>query len=181
MAYPNNSFENDQLEVDQYGGAPAGNVDSNAWTFVTGLVRSIAKVVLGNIRVSYSSSCAVVQEAVALGDVIAIDVSKDATDPTTQKTIPYVGKYSTITTAGGTPKVLGVVTVAAAVQAKAQYANGGLLSPDITGLTSMTGGATLAVDATTSKLRAWAVGEDVLGYTTPGGCAFLEYMGRISS
>src|SRR6185503_9959786 len=52
----------------------------------------------------YLSGFSIVQEVVAIGDVIAMDVSKDATIPGGTSKIPYVGKVSTITTAGGTPK-----------------------------------------------------------------------------
>lgn len=127
----------------------------------------------------YISAFATVHEAVVVGDVIAIDVSQDVVSGTSH--IPYVGKVSTITTAGGTPKTIGVVVLAGAALATAQYAIGGMLTPDITGLSAMTGGAIVSVNTGTSKLQAAAVGDDPLGYTTPNGCVLLEFLGRISS
>jgi hypothetical protein len=181
MSYPDNSFELDQLEVDQYGGAEADLFDGNAWTFITGLARSITRVVLRNVRVSWSGAVVLVQAGVAIGDVLAIDLSRDALDPITQAVQPYVQRYADVVTAGGTPQVLGVCVAAAAAGKKAQIATGGVLPPSITGLSAMTGGALVSVNATTSKLQAWTAGDDALGYTSPLGSVLLMFAGRVAS
>lgn len=181
MAYPDNVFQLDQLEPDQYGGREDGGAtfDGDAWTWITGLVRAISARVIAGTRMPWVSSVAVVQEGVNIGDIIAVDVYRDAYDPTTQLVLPYVAKYGTVVTE--IPIILGVCVEAAAAGGKVTYAHGGLLPPAITGLTGMTAGALLAADATTSRLRAWVSGDDALAYTSPGGSALLLFPGRMAA
>ena len=179
--YPDNSFEQDLLESDQYGGADADTLDARAWTFLTGLVRSVSRVVLSNVRVPWSCGVFVVQSAVSIGDVVAVDLSRDALDPSTQAVLPYVQRYIDVVAAGGTPQVLGVCVAAASAGKKAQIALGGIVPPTLSGLTSQTGGALVSVDPVTGKLRAWVAGDDALGYTTPKGCVLLMFNGRMGS
>jgi hypothetical protein len=180
MAYPNNSFEQLQLEVDQYGGANPTTFNKDAWTFITGLVRSVSKVVLGSVvPQTYATATLTVQESVVVGDVVAVDVTRDATDATTLQPIAWVGKYSTIVTASGDPKVCGVVLSAASVGGKAVIAVGGVIPRSISGIASITAGALVAADATTSRLRAWVAGDDGLGYATPAGNVVWLYSGRV--
>lgn len=179
--YPDNSFEQDLLEADQYGGADADTFDARAWTFITGLARSISRVVLSNVRVPWACAVVVVQSAVNVGDVAAVDMSRDAIDPSTQAFLPYVQRYIDVVAAGGTPQVLGVCVAAASAGMKAQIAVGGLLPPTITGLASQTGGGLVSVNPTTGKLRAFVAGDDSLGYTTPSGSVVLLFHGRLGS
>lgn len=179
-AYPDNQFLNDQLEPDQYGGSPTpGIFDWLAWTWITGLVRNISKVILSNVRVSYTNSVVVVQHAVVPGDVLAIDLSQSYTDPTTQLKVPFVDKYSTIVSGGGIPKVIGVAVVTTSALGRCQYATGGLLPQAISGLSGQTGGTMISVNPANSRLRVWQVGDDTLGYTDPNGNILLVYPGHV--
>jgi hypothetical protein len=180
MAYPDNNFDLDQEEADQYGGADADVFDSDAWTFVTGLVRKIARRFFSHVRVPWSGAVVVVQEGVTLGDVVAMDVTRDYTDPTTQQKLPYIAKYATIVAAGGTTEIVGVVVAGASALGKAQVATGGWLPPTYTGLTAMTGGSLVSVNATSSRMQAWNAGDESIGTASPSGCVALKFPGRVA-
>lgn len=181
--FPNNNFSNDQLDVDQFGGSPKGSTvfDTIMLLYITGLLRSVASTVLANVRVSWVNGVCTVQNGVGIGDVLAMDMSTDRIDPTTQVPLPPIDKYSTILANGGIPVVIGVSVMQAAAGAKCQYAAGGLVPASITGLIAMTGGALVAVDATTNKLRAWTSTDEALGQTSPRGNVALFALGRVSA
>jgi len=181
VPYPGNQFANDQPETDQYGGrSDGGNTfDAQAWTWITGLLRAITISYFAHVRVSYDVGVSIVQEGVAVGDVLAVDLSRDATDPVTQFSIPWVGKYTSIVAAAGTPKINGVCVQAAASQGKALYARGGLLPKAITGLGSVAAASLVSVDPVTNKLRVFVAGDESLGYSSPNGNVFLQFSGRV--
>jgi hypothetical protein len=180
MAYPDNVFESDQLEEDQYGGADPDIFDNQAWTWITGLIRSVSKRFLSHVRVSWDQIVVTVQEGVAIGDVLAVDLSQDALDPTTQAVLHYVKKYSTIVGAGGTPKIIGVCVAAASALGRTAVATGGLLPQSISGITSIGAASLVAADATTSRLRLATNSDDTMGYSSPQGSVLLEFIGRVS-
>lgn len=181
--FPDNNFSNDQLDVDQFGGSPTGSTvfDVLMLLYITGLLRSVEAGVLANVRVSWVNSVCTVQNGVGIGDVLAMDMSTDRIDPTTQVPLPSIDKYSTILAAGGTPVVVGLSVMQAAAGAKCQYAAGGLIPASITGLVGMTGGALVTVDATTNKLRAWTSADEALGQTSPRGNVAWFALGRVSA
>jgi hypothetical protein len=174
MPYPDSNFNLDQDDDDQYGGGDPDIIDSDAWTYVTGKVRAIALRFLSHARVPWSTAVVVVQESVTVGDALAMDMSRDFTDPTTQLKLPFVARYTTIVAAGGTPQFIGVAVAVGAALAKAQIAVGGMLPQAITGLGTMTGGAKVSVNPATSRLKAWVGGDTAVGMTTPSGCVLLD-------
>jgi hypothetical protein len=182
MSFPNNSFAIDQLESDQYGGRPNGanTFDAQSWTWITGLVRAIEASFFSHVRVSWDNIVAVVQNAVAIGDVIAIDLSRDYSVPSTQQQLPWIDKYSTIVANAGTPKILGVAVSQAAALGKAQIATGGLLPQSVTGLTSQTAGNSIEANSSTSRLQPHTSGT-ILGYTSPNGNLILLPFGRTAA
>lgn len=176
--YPSNTFEAGLLNS-LFGGANASEFGQDAWTFTSGLAWSITNWLLRWKRKPYTVVVPIVQEDVAIGDVLAIDFTLTATNADGQ-TILYVRRYGTWT-AAGTFLMLGVALEGATAGAQCHTAVGGALPANIfSGLTGQAAGATLTADTGTGKLRAWATGETVYAYVASNAAVFLLYPGRLA-
>jgi hypothetical protein len=171
--YPDNLLELDQLNS-LNGGRPDGQMDSDQLKFINGLLRKVAEKILSHVRVPWSVQAPITQEACVPGDVLAMDLSRDAFDASGQ-TIPYVGKYSTIVNAIGMAVAIGVAVDTVGVGGRPRIAGMGPIEARYTGLApgQVSGGTQLAVDLTTNKLRAWTAGDEVVAYGTPKGCVLF--------
>lgn len=168
--YPDNLLAQDLLNS-LNGGAPDGTLDSEGWKYLNGLARSLAEKFLQHARVPWSAQAPITQEACVPSDVLAIDLAQDAVD-SSGNVIPYVGKYATIVNAGGLAVAIGIAIDTAGIGGRPRIAGMGPVEARFTGLTPglISAGGRLACDLTSNKLRAWASGEEVLGYGTPKGC-----------
>lgn len=166
MAYPDNLFDQDQLDPN-YGGEAASKFGGRAWTWITGWVRSIARSYLAYIRQNYRTRALLVQDAVVIGDCVGMDMVSANVDGT-----PRITKMSIIGLANA--RFLGVCADAGAAGSRVRVAADGPTPQSITGLTNV-GGFNLAISVNfgTNKLKAWVGGEIKVGYSDSQGNVLL--------
>ncbi len=82
-------------------------------------------------------------------------------------------------TGSGTAIVWGVFLDAASAGANARVCVGGVVSPQVTGLSLQSAGDAVAVDGATGRLKLAGVGDPIVGYFDIQGNVFLLYPGRL--
>jgi hypothetical protein len=164
--YPNNLLKQDRLNS-LFGGEQGNAFGLPAWLFLNGWVRDLADWFLTHIRVSWSTQVIVTQEAVVAGDVLGMSVLQSAPDGG-----PYVARLASI------PLIerlaIGLAAEPAAAGSRVLMISGGVVPAAITGLGSIPStDVRVSADLNTGRLKAWAPGEEVLGYTDRRGNVLL--------
>jgi hypothetical protein len=169
--YPSNTFKTGILNS-LYGGATGREWGGPAWDFISGWVRDIADWLITNVMVPWRVSVVTTQDALMPGDIVVMDLTRSAT--VNGLPYPYFRKFN-----GGSGYVaLGLAAAAAGSGGLATVAYSGPVPVSMTGLTGLTAGSRVSGDATTGRLKAWAVGDEALGYVDPAGNVFVLGAGR---
>lgn len=171
--YPDNLLEADVLNS-LYGGAVQSAMDKDAWAFLNGWVRSIAKRILTHLRVDFDSQALLTQDSVVMGDCLAMDITR-----TSATGGPWIGKIQSIT--AGNAIFLGVALEPKVGGQRVQCATHGALSAVVTGLGATAASGLVAVDRSTSRLRAWVAGDDAVAYSDTKGNISLFGLGRVAA
>jgi hypothetical protein len=173
QGYPDNLFRFDQLNT-LFGGEVKSAFGGPAWEFINGWVRDIASSFLAHIRVSWSTQTPITQEAVVVGDCMAMDFSR-AVDGGG----PYVGKLSSIGDTNGS--FLGLAAEPAGAGSRVRVASGGVVPSSITGLTSLASRMGVTPDLISNKLRAAQPRtEQVIGYSdVKGNVLLIPFLGSL--
>lgn len=166
MAYPDNLFDQDQLDP-QYGGEAATKFGGRAWTWITGWVRAIARSYLAHVRQNYRTRAVIVQDAVVIGDCLGMDMSAANLDGTAK-----IAKMSVIGFANA--RFIGVAADAGAAGSRVRVATDGPTPKSITLLSGVGGGnVPVSVNFGTNRLKLWVLAEVVVGYSDPQGNVLL--------
>lgn len=176
--YPGNQFRQGKRST-LFGGGTATEFGGNAWLRLNGVVKAIEDWLLDFFRKPFTPGVCVVQEAVAIGDVLVADLALSANDADGHPAF-YVRRLPSGTGATNALRI-GIALEAASAFADCHYAVGGMLPANMfTGLTGLAAGSRLTADATTGRLRAWTTGDDTDGFVTATGAVFLLYQGRLA-
>jgi hypothetical protein len=170
--YPNNTFKQGVLNT-LYGGEARNKWGGKAWTFLNGWVRDIADWLLTWKRQPYQHCVLLVQDSLSPGDVIVWDFGLTATDPLTSQKTHYLRKASSGTGAANAIVVaIALESIGAGSQVNACM--GGLLPAALFNLAGQPGGSLISVNYATGTLKAWASGDEAIGYVDAlGNILFL--------
>lgn len=167
MAYPDTDLRDDALDP-LYGGRPALEWGGLAWQWINNVVRVLSEAHLLYNRREFRCIAPVTSVMLVPGDVAVVDLLD-----TGSQAIPQVRKATSGDAALATVRVLGVCIVGAAPGKRASLATRGIVPRTITGFATAVGGAEIAVDYATGRLKFAAGGDTVIAYADPGGNALL--------
>lgn len=167
MAYPDTDLRNDALDP-LYGGRPALEWGGGAWQWINNVIRVLEEAHLLYNRREFRCIAPVVAQMVVPGDVVAVDLTANG-----PLSIPSVRKVAGGDASSATVRILGVVVVGAAAGKRASVATHGIVPRLVTGFVQATGGADIAVDYATSRLKVAAGADVVIGSADPGGNVLL--------
>ncbi len=176
--YPSNTFLTGVLNA-LYGGGTAREWGGEAWDFLQGLVRDHGKWLLTWKRKPYDTNTGVTQASVVAGDILCIDLSQSTTitvDVVTED-YPYIAKF----TGAANQIVIGIALESAGAVAEVHFANGGLLPAKYFGLAGSAAGTAVSANTTTSRLKVWVAGDEILGFLDAKGNVLFLSAARAAS
>lgn len=167
MGYPDTTLRDDVLD-DLYGGRPALEWGGFAWQWINNVIRVLEDGHLLYNRREFRCIAPVADAMLVPGDVAVVDLATAGPQSIPKVRIAAIGDVGIPTV-----HVLGVVVVGASPGKRPSVAIGGIVPRNVTGFATATGGAEIAVNYTTGRLKVATGGDVVIGYADPGGNVLL--------